>query len=765
MADYNKLIGGAVGYLAGGVGGAIVGAFVAGDNEEEKDNRAKLISTWEDLANDLQHYRLQCRKCIMFLPDEDIDIIWNNVYAGDLEVVYLPYSWGVPDGITIVGNHLEEGVLYVYDPRNELCYYPANSIANVLISDKFTEIKKIFESLGATQIDITFSAIEDEKNEFSSNNNQKITGHYGEHKASIDHSGSRSGSSYTSNYRKLEIHKQCTGKKTSIKWSDCYWLQNDVILQNEVMSIESGTTIETNFVDTTQSYSSITSTRLDKVEAEYEYMNSIGVSGMIQWDKSTLQEIFQTLVWDIHLVFDNNNDNINESIMTNWKDYFEHSSDEFKCINSIWEHFNKIMFFVPDDIAQSDMEYFEELLHGDEEFDSMINVFKAIIGLTNESYYNEGKSSIQEALNLNDSLNYNDKYNLLLTYEAKEADCLEEFERIVSEFKDHRDNWVFVNRLFSYVVSTSLDDGGYTLDAYDEDADKKAIQTAYKAFRIKTNLPCVSSASDGWNDWISLCIYKNDDDAFYCSQTAYDAFRSLKPAIDHREASYRGTISYGMMGQIILGLAQCYHLGLGTEQNYGNAFRLFNEAYETIKKGDSPNYAIPHLAECYTLGHGTNVDFNKAVELYQEEIDNLQKTQSLVDPSSTIEDYRSKIKDIQSGKYNVNNNEVKRNVNSIELEYIEEYKCMLNDGEIGPRERKSLERLANKLGISAERANELENSLNSTSLSSEEQEYIEEYKSVLADGEIGPRERKSLERLAIKLGISQSRAEELEKTA
>ena len=33
--------------------------------------------------------------------------------------------------------------------------------------------------------------------------------------------------------------------------------------------------------------------------------------------------------------------------------------------------------------------------------------------------------------------------------------------------------------------------------------------------------------------------------------------------------------------------------------------------------------------------------------------------------------------------------------------------CLLEDGEIGPRERKSLERTRNRLGISAERAKEI----------------------------------------------------------
>lgn len=779
MADYKKNIGKFIGAVAGnaiipGFGGALLGGAIGTmfdgsyDSEEERKIAEERLNSWYEIANNLSNFRLQDRKSIMFLPDEDISLVWNEKYPGDCEIIYLPYSQGIPNGITLEDTHIEEGALYVYDPRNEYRYYKANEISQVLIKDKFREIKQIFESLGATQIDITFRAQKDEKHEYNSNNSQNVSGRYGAHRASVSHSGSRGGTNHTSDFRQLEIHKRCTGKASYLNFNKCYWYQNDVILQDEVRSIKAGSTLESNFVDTTKSYCSLTATRMDKIEAEYEYMESIGISGMVQWDNSTMQEISQELVWDVHVVFEKTNcinENKNDMATTNWKDYFDHSSNEYQCISSLWDLFNKRMYSVPDDDAQSDMEYFNELIHGDKEFDSIINMFKAIIGLTNENYFDEGKEAIEEALYLDDSLNYNDKCNLQLAYEAIEADSLEDFERIVSEFKNHRDNWFYVNRLFSYIVSTSLDYGGYTLDALEDDADKKAIQTAYKAFRIKTNLPSPIAAADGWNDWVSLCIEKKDDDALYCAQTAYNTYRSLKPAIDHREANYRGTISYGMMGHIIIGLAQCYYIGLGTEIDYSKAFGLFTEAYETFQKGDCNNSACSHLAECYTLGHGTKVDLNKAVELYQEEIDNLQKTQSGINMSSIIEEYRSKIKDIQSGKYDNIKQDTKGSVSSVEQEYLDEYKCMLEDGEIGARERKSLDRLIARLGLTAQRAAELEASVGISDLSAEEKEYIDEYREILADGEIRDRDRRALERLAQRNGISASRANELEKLA
>ena len=97
-----------------------------------------------------------------------------------------------------------------------------------------------------------------------------------------------------------------------------------------------------------------------------------------------------------------------------------------------------------------------------------------------------------------------------------------------------------------------------------------------------------------------------------------------------------------------------------------------------------------------------------------------------------------------------------------EQEYLDEVKFTLEDGEIGPRERKSLERARIRLGISEERANEIEVAFSAPKLTDEEKEYLDEVKAMLEDGEIGPRERKSLERARIRLGISEERAKEIE---
>lgn len=99
-----------------------------------------------------------------------------------------------------------------------------------------------------------------------------------------------------------------------------------------------------------------------------------------------------------------------------------------------------------------------------------------------------------------------------------------------------------------------------------------------------------------------------------------------------------------------------------------------------------------------------------------------------------------------------------------EQEYLDEYKYMLEDGEIGERERRTLERLRNRLGLSEETVAKLERSVitPSTALTTEEQDYVDEYKLMLEDGEIGERERRTLERLRTRNGISAERAKELE---
>lgn len=97
-----------------------------------------------------------------------------------------------------------------------------------------------------------------------------------------------------------------------------------------------------------------------------------------------------------------------------------------------------------------------------------------------------------------------------------------------------------------------------------------------------------------------------------------------------------------------------------------------------------------------------------------------------------------------------------------ELEYSEEIKFLGAKGVISDRERRLLNRLRESLGISEERATELEALCNPNVLTKEEQEYAEEVKVVLEDGSISDRERRLLDRLAKSLNISPDRAQQIE---
>lgn len=101
------------------------------------------------------------------------------------------------------------------------------------------------------------------------------------------------------------------------------------------------------------------------------------------------------------------------------------------------------------------------------------------------------------------------------------------------------------------------------------------------------------------------------------------------------------------------------------------------------------------------------------------------------------------------------------NMSIQEKQYEEEVLAFLEDGLIEVRERRALERLRERLGLTKEQAMKIEMKLLST-MTDEEKEYLDEYKAILEDGEISSRERKMLERYRVRLGISSERAVEIE---
>lgn len=96
-----------------------------------------------------------------------------------------------------------------------------------------------------------------------------------------------------------------------------------------------------------------------------------------------------------------------------------------------------------------------------------------------------------------------------------------------------------------------------------------------------------------------------------------------------------------------------------------------------------------------------------------------------------------------------------------EEEYLNEYKEISADGEISERDRRFLEKIKKANGISDERAREIEDMI-IPKLSEEEQEYLDEYREIISDGEISARDQRFLDKLKSANGISEERARELE---
>ena len=148
--------------------------------------------------------------------------------------------------------------------------------------------------------------------------------------------------------------------------------------------------------------------------------------------------------------------------------------------------------------------------------------------------------------------------------------------------------------------------------------------------------------------------------------------------------------------------------------------------------------------------------------------DDINRAANFVD---TISELLDKVTDIIEGKASVSVSSATSNtsthtsntsVSENEQEYLEEIKaCLADDGTISDRERRILNRLRDSLGISEQRAKELEDSLNK-GLTDDEKEYLDALKDSLVDGVISDRERRLLDKLRNSLGISENRAKELE---
>ncbi|MBE6301345.1 MAG: hypothetical protein E7085_05750 [Parabacteroides distasonis] len=257
-------------------------------------------------------------------------------------------------------------------------------------------------------------------------------------------------------------------------------------------------------------------------------------------------------------------------------------------------------------------------------------------------------------------------------------------------------------------------------------------------------------------------------------------------------------IDYQLLGYAHL-IDYCYYEFKGLNVCKELAFIYAEKGYELVDYSNNFNPEIScqsswlrcleHIAYAYLEGEGTKQDYKKAFELTTKAANlggrcsayNLGEIYELGRGVSqnkvlALEWYekafalgldiaKEKVEQLKTTSSKLKSNQTSNaSFSDDEIEYLEEVKaCLEEDNEISPKERRLLDRLRIKLNISEGRAKELEGSLKVLQLTEEEREYLEEYKACLdEDGEISPKERRLLDRFRDKLGISEERVLELE---
>ena len=162
-----------------------------------------------------------------------------------------------------------------------------------------------------------------------------------------------------------------------------------------------------------------------------------------------------------------------------------------------------------------------------------------------------------------------------------------------------------------------------------------------------------------------------------------------------------------------------------------------------------------------------NYDIKKGKSPTDDEINETKSIMSKVaqfpDSTSLQEDLTQKFDITMQRREALHQSSDKGNaLSEAEKEYLAELKECMTDGVISDRERRLLDKLCKSLGISAERAKELEASCDPTNFNQTEQEYADEIRAMLADGTISERERRLLNKLRMASGISEERADQIE---
>ena len=175
-------------------------------------------------------------------------------------------------------------------------------------------------------------------------------------------------------------------------------------------------------------------------------------------------------------------------------------------------------------------------------------------------------------------------------------------------------------------------------------------------------------------------------------------------------------------------------------------------------------YAILNMLNDYYVECKEDKDeFNKKYAHYADECKDCDNTmfnmEWLVGLYNKVYDCLLTCFDTEASEESVDDNDA-------EEEYLDNIREFLeDDAEITPRERKMLDRIRQKLGISEERAKELEASLAKPQLTDDEQEYLDMYREYAEKGDVTEKKRRRLDKFAAAMGVTAERVKEIEKLA
>lgn len=192
------------------------------------------------------------------------------------------------------------------------------------------------------------------------------------------------------------------------------------------------------------------------------------------------------------------------------------------------------------------------------------------------------------------------------------------------------------------------------------------------------------------------------------------------------------------------------------EQRMNGGLTQHEERIETRKSQMIDNHELQEVkAELQYLFAEANLNWNSSLdEKFSQQENAVLSIKVKFAPNESLG---------QDSNVSTNQDFITNAISLKEQEYIENLKEFLeDDAEITPRERKMLDRIREKLGISEERAAELEASLK-PQLTEDEKEYLDMYKEYIEEGEITDKERRKLDKFARALGIESDRIKEIEK--